>query len=161
AIAGAAISVLDPAPADLTLDGLTTYLGGINVNSLTTAAIPQTGAVSYLSSIPVVGGVAAGLLNTQLGTIMPAALTTLVNDALALVPSTSLPTLTAGVEVEGIGNLSINGAIHVNTEWGGMDENGDLAGSIAFPPYGMACMPILPTTRVRAREVRIAGGVDN
>jgi hypothetical protein len=71
-----------------------------------------------------------------------------------------LPTITAGFEIEGLGNFSVDGAVLVNTEWGGVDENGAPAGDESAPPYGLACMPVLPITRLRARDIRVAGGVD-
>ena len=55
----------------------------------------------------------------------------------------------------------MDGAIYVNTQWGGVDENGDPAGSAAGPPYAMSCMPLLPLTRVYARDIRVVGGVDD
>jgi Flp pilus assembly protein TadG len=72
----------------------------------------------------------------------------------------ALPTITAGFEIEGLGNFSVDGAVLVNTEWGGVDENGAPAGDRSAPPYGVACMPVLPITRLRARDIRVAGGVD-
>ncbi len=161
ATAGAAIIVLDPDPADASLSGLSGTLGAISINGLTTAAIPQTGANAYLSSIPVVGPIAANLTDASLGSLLPAAITNLINDAATAVPLTPLPTLTAGLEIEGIGRLNVDGAILVNTEWGGVDENGDPAGAEAGPPYAMSCMPVLSTTRVRAHDIRVVGGVDN
>lgn len=161
ATAGAAIVVLDPDPADLTLAGISSLLAGINVNSMTTSLVPQTGASGYLTPIPLVGPVAAGLVNTSLNNLLPTVITNLFNGAVASVSLGPLPTLTAGLEIEGLGRLIVDGAVHVNTEWGGVDENGDLAGSAAGPPYAMACMPLLATTRVRARDIRVVGGVDN
>src|SRR5262249_22562801 len=76
------------------------------------------------------------------------------------VPLPSLPTLTAGMEIEGLGQLKVDGAILVNNEWGGKDEHGDTVSDTGFT-YGVACMPILPTTRVLARDIRVVGGVDN
>jgi Flp pilus assembly protein TadG len=72
-----------------------------------------------------------------------------------------LPTLTAGFEIEGAGEFFVDGAVLVNTEWGGVDENGDPAGEGPGPPYGAACMPVLPTTGLRARDIRVVGGVDD
>jgi Flp pilus assembly protein TadG len=159
--AGAAIIILDPDPADLTLAGISTLLGGINANSMSTAFIPQTGVSGYLTPIPLVGPVAANLLNTSLGSLLPTVVTNLLNTSVASINLTPLPTLTAGLEVEGIGRLIVDGAIFVNTEWGGVDENGELAGESAGPPYALACMPLLATTRVQARDIRVVVGVDN
>jgi hypothetical protein len=51
--------------------------------------------------------------------------------------------------------------VAVNTTWGGQDENGNPAGSSAGPPYGISCTPVLPLTRLRAKDIRVVGGVDN
>lgn len=161
ATAGAAIVILDPDPADLTLGGISSFLSGINVNNLTTAGVTQTGASAYLSQIPIVGGIAAGLVNASLTSLLPTIINNAFNGAIADVSLTPLPTLFAGLEVEGVGRLIVDGAIHVNTEWGGVDENGEVAGSAAGPPYALGCMPILATTRIRARDIRVVGGVDD
>jgi Flp pilus assembly protein TadG len=73
----------------------------------------------------------------------------------------ALPTLTAGFEIEGLGSFSVDGAVLVNNGWGGVDENGDAAGSAAGPPNAVACTPVLPLTRLRARDIRVVGGVDD
>jgi hypothetical protein len=158
---GAAIVVLDPDPADLSLSGLDDLLSGISVNDLVTAAVPQTGAASYLSPVPVVGPIAANLVNASLTSMLPDRITGLESNVLSSVSVPALPTLTAGLEVEGAGTLSVDGAILVNNSWGGVDENGELAGSVASPPYGAACMPLVTTTLVKARDVRVVGGVDD
>jgi len=69
--------------------------------------------------------------------------------------------LLAGFEVEGLGNLKVNGAILVNTEWGGFDENRTLIGDAPPLPYGMCCTPLTSLTRVWASDIRVSGGVDN
>lgn len=159
--AGAAIVVLDPQPADISLGGVTQLLSTINANSLTAVAVSQTGASAYLTPIPIVGPTAASLVNASLTSLLPSLVTNLLGQVTSSVNLTPLPTLTAGLEVEGLGRLIVDGAIHVNTEWGGVDENGEKAGIAAGPPYAMACMPILSTTRVRARDIRVVGGVDD
>lgn len=73
----------------------------------------------------------------------------------------ALPSLIAGLEVEGLGCFSVDGAVLVNNEWGSVDENGDPSGEAAGPPYGVSCMPVLSTTRLRARDIRVVGGVDD
>jgi hypothetical protein len=73
----------------------------------------------------------------------------------------ALPALLGGLEVEGLGRFSVDGAVLVNNGWGGVDENGDSAGSAAGPPYGVSCTPLLSTTRLLARDIRVVGGVDN
>lgn len=71
------------------------------------------------------------------------------------------PALLGGVEVLGVGAVRIDGALLVNTTWGGRDENGSPCGATNGPPYGMCCTPIVPLTKVRARDIRVVGGVDN
>jgi Flp pilus assembly protein TadG len=76
----------------------------------------------------------------------------------------SLPSLTpllGGLEVLGLGCLRVNGAIHVNNTWGGRDENGDQVGDPTLLRHACSCTPLLPLTRVRATDVRVAGGVDH
>jgi Flp pilus assembly protein TadG len=76
--------------------------------------------------------------------------------------SVTLPPLElGGLEVLGLGQLTVNGAILDNNQWGGLDQNGKPAGSATPPPYGAACMPLLPLTSVAARNIRVVGGVDN
>jgi Flp pilus assembly protein TadG len=76
--------------------------------------------------------------------------------------SVSLPPLElGGLEVLGLGQLSVNGAILDNNQWGGVDQNGNPAGSGPAPPYGAACTPLVPLTAVAARNIRVVGGVDN
>ena len=161
ATAGAAIVVLDPDPADISLDGITALMSSINVNNLSTSLIPQTSASAYLTPIPVVGPTAALAVNASLGSMLPTLATNLINNVTSSVTLTPLPTLTAGFEVEGIGRVIVDGSILINNEWGGVDENGEPAGAAPGPPYALACMPILATTRVRARDIRVVGGVDN
>ncbi len=73
----------------------------------------------------------------------------------------SPPSMIAGLEVTGVGRLRIDGAVHVNTEWGSVDESGFACGENAGPPYGISCMPLLPLTTLSARDIRTVGGVDN
>ncbi len=74
----------------------------------------------------------------------------------------SLPSLhLGGLEVLGLGRLNVNGAVLVNTEWGGVDEHGDPAGKDLLLRAGLTAMPILPLTKLRARDIRVVGGVDN
>ena len=76
--------------------------------------------------------------------------------------SVSLPPLElGGLEVLGLGPLSVNGAVLVNNQWGGVDQNGNPAGNGLGPPYGACCMPLLPLTNLVARDIRVVGGVDN
>lgn len=71
------------------------------------------------------------------------------------------PVQLGGLECLGLGQLKIDGAVLVNSEWGGVDENGDPAGDSLGPPWGIDCMPILPLTKLRARDIRVVGGVDD
>ncbi len=71
------------------------------------------------------------------------------------------PALLGGLEVLGLGTVSVNGAVLVNTTWGGVDEDGNPAGTSAGPPYGISCTPLLQLTHLNARDIRVSGGVDN
>jgi hypothetical protein len=72
----------------------------------------------------------------------------------------SYPALIGGLEVLGSGTAAVNGAVLVDTTWGGVDENGNPAGSGPGPPYGITCTPILALTHLNATDIRVAGGVD-
>ena len=76
-------------------------------------------------------------------------------------PLPPLPSLIGGLEVLGAGNLQVQGAVLVNNTWGGVDQNGDPAGSGPGPPYAIACTPLISLTRLLATDIRVAGGVDN
>jgi hypothetical protein len=71
------------------------------------------------------------------------------------------PSILAGLEIEGLGRLTVDGAVLVNNAWGGVDENGNGVGTAAGPPYAVTCTPLLPLTRLRARDLRVVGGVDD
>jgi hypothetical protein len=73
----------------------------------------------------------------------------------------ALPTLLGGLEVLGAGQLRVDGAIVVNTEWGGVDEDNNPSGNGSGPPCGVSCTPVLALTKVRARDIRVVGGVDS
>jgi len=76
--------------------------------------------------------------------------------------SESLPALQlGGLEVLGLGQLQVNGAVLDNNQWGGVDQNGNQVGQSAGPPYGAACMPLISLTSLLARNIRVVGGVDN
>jgi Flp pilus assembly protein TadG len=76
--------------------------------------------------------------------------------------SETLPPLQlGGLEVLGLGQLSVNGAVLDNNQWGGVDQNGNQVGTSAGPPYGAACMPLISLTSLLARNIRVVGGVDN
>jgi len=73
----------------------------------------------------------------------------------------ALPALIGGFELEGIGAVRVDGAILVNTQWGGYDENGDPTGDVAPPPFGIASINLLAPRRLAARDIRVVGGVDD
>jgi Flp pilus assembly protein TadG len=76
--------------------------------------------------------------------------------------SQSLPPLQlGGLEVLGLGQLQVNGAVLDNNQWGGVDQNGNQVGQSAGPPYGASCMPLISLTSLLARNIRVVGGVDN
>ena len=78
-----------------------------------------------------------------------------------LVLPLSYPAILGGLEVLGVGTVRVDGAVHVNTEWGGVDELGNVAGAGHGPPYAISCTPLLALTRLKARDVRVVGGVEN
>jgi hypothetical protein len=71
------------------------------------------------------------------------------------------PALVGGLETLGLGTVSVNGAVLVNTTWGGVDENGNPAGASAGPPYGISCTPLVALTHLNALDIHVAGGVDD
>jgi len=161
ATAGAAVVVLDPDPAAASYPTMNEITDTVDNEELTNLIIAQSGVTEVLSSVPVVGPTAAALIQTKLGDLIPGELATVWDNTVSSIPTTNLATLTAGMEVEGLGSLRVDGAVLVNTEWGGVDENGDPAGNDEPFPYGLACMPLLPLTEVAARDVRVVGGVDD
>ena len=82
-------------------------------------------------------------------------------DPVPLAVPLNLPSIMGGLEVLGLGNARVQNAVIVNTRWGGVDENNEPAGEGAGPPYGVSCMPLLPTTKFYASDLRVAGGVDD
>lgn len=77
----------------------------------------------------------------------------------AILPA--LPALVGGLEIEGAGTVLVDGAVVVNTEWGGFDENNEPTGDDNPPPYGIASLNLLTARRLRARDIRVVGGVDD
>ncbi len=73
----------------------------------------------------------------------------------------SLNSLVGGLEVLGVGRLRVNGAIHVNNEWGGVDDDGRPVGNLLSLSNAVSCTPVLPLTRVEAPDIRVVGGVDD
>jgi hypothetical protein len=75
----------------------------------------------------------------------------------------SLPAILGGLEVLGVGRVEVNGAVHVNTEWGGVDENNDEIGEpsgLLGLSHAVSATPLLALSRLKARELRVVGGVD-
>jgi hypothetical protein len=158
---GAAIVVLDPDPTDLTVSGIGNVLASINTVNLINAAVAQSGISGIVQSVPIVGPIVNNLLQAGLTNVLGTVVDDLWDQAIGTVSLVPLPTLIAGLEVEGLGRLQVDGAVLVNTEWGGEDENGEITGVDVAPPYGIACMPLVATTRIAANDVRVCGGVDN
>ena len=73
----------------------------------------------------------------------------------------ALPALIGAFELEGIGTVRVDGAVLVNTQWGGYDENGDPTGTSAPPPFAIASINLLTPRRLTARDIRVVGGVDD
>lgn len=158
---GAAIVVLDPNPGQIEYPSSSQLLAALDEVALVDDAIDQLGLNDLLSSVPLIGSTVASLLTTNLQDTVPTEVTGLLDGVIAATPSWSAPALIGGLEVEGAGQFEVDGAILINTEWGSRDEDGGPAGCDAGPPYGIACMPLLPLTSVRARDIRVVGGVDN
>jgi len=150
ATAEAAIVVLDPNPSGISVASASTIVANINLSSLVNQ-LPLSSALTPLG----LGGLLNGIRNNIVTT-----LNGVTSGLLSDLTLPALPTLTAGFEVEGLGTLKADGAILVNTEWGGQDEHGEPAGTNSPLPYGAACMPVLATTKVFARDLRVVGGVD-
>jgi len=150
ATAEAAIVVLDPSPSGISVASASTIVANINLASLVNQ-LPLSSALTSLG----LGGLLNGIRNNIVTT-----LNGVTSGLLSDLTLPALPTLTAGFEVEGLGTLKVDGAIQVNTEWGGQDEHGSPAGVNSPLPYGAACMPLLATTKVFTRDLRVVGGVD-
>jgi Flp pilus assembly protein TadG len=73
----------------------------------------------------------------------------------------ALPTLLAGFEIIGTSRVRVDGAVLVNTTWGGFDENGDRAGERPGPPYALLAPGLLSSQTLQARDIRVVGGVDH
>jgi len=82
----------------------------------------------------------------------------LLGNIVPVVPS--LPALVGGFEVLGLGRTQVDGAVLVNTRWGGLDEHGGQVGDPHLLKWSIACMPVLPLTKLRASDIRTVGGVD-
>jgi hypothetical protein len=158
---GAAIVVLDPDPSAIQFSSVSETLSDVDETVVANAALQQSGVLGQLSAVPLLGPAVTSLVSTKFAEVVPPIINDLVGQAIAAIPAVNAPAIIGGLEIEGLGRLTVDGAILVNNRWGGLDENGDEVGDSSGPPYGVACMPLLPTTNVVAREVRVAGGVDN
>jgi hypothetical protein len=82
--------------------------------------------------------------------------------ALGTLPS--LPAIVGGLEVLGVGIVQADGAVLVNTTWGGLDENrnqiGESHGLLGLS-HAVSATPVLGTSRLKARDIRVVGGVDD
>ena len=82
--------------------------------------------------------------------------------ATGLLPA--LPAVVGGLEVLGLGRVEVEGAILVNTQWGGVDENGEPVGEPAGLlrlTHAVSATPLLNTSRLATRDLRVVGGVDD
>jgi hypothetical protein len=78
--------------------------------------------------------------------------------------ATSLPEILGGLEVLGLGTVTVDGAVLVNNTWGGQDENGHKIGEpsgLLGLSHAVFAMPLLNLSKLRARDIRVVGGVDN
>jgi hypothetical protein len=160
--AGAAIVVLDPDPTETSLpstEEITNEVPSNDVSNQVVSTIDLNGTLSSLGLGALLPGIQSRFTNA-LVTQVQSTVDSVLAEIDAEVPLPALPGLIAGMEIEGLGRLKVDGAILVNNEWGGKDEHGDIVSNTGFT-YGVACMPILPTTRVYARDIRVVGGVDN
>jgi len=72
----------------------------------------------------------------------------------------SVTPLLGGLEVLGLGCVTVQGSVLVNNRWGGFDENWQPVGNPTLRT-ACTCTPILPLTRLKASDVRVVGGVCN
>ncbi|MDP1797097.1 MAG: pilus assembly protein TadG-related protein [Planctomycetaceae bacterium] len=77
----------------------------------------------------------------------------------------TLPTMPShhlgGLEVLGVGAVKVDGAVLVNTDWGGVDEDGSPAGWSLVERNAVTCTPLVSLSKLRSRDLRVVGGVDN
>lgn len=118
--------------------------GGPKLNEVTTRAVAGIEATTSNAAIMVLD---PDPPNFQLGALTP------------LLPP--LPALLGGFEVLGAGRVDVEGAVLVNTEFGGRDERGRRVGRTKLPPYAVASTPLLPLSGLRAKDIYVVGGVDN
>jgi hypothetical protein len=158
---GAAIVVLDQDPDTTSIPGSQEVLNQVPSNYVTNSAVQGLDINQQLSSLGL-GILLNGIqsrLTASLDQLAQSAIDTALTNVGSEVEIPALPTVLAGMETEGLGQLRVDGAILVNTKWGGVDENGGQVGDGTLP-YGMSCTPLLSLTQVRARDIRVSGGVD-
>ena len=73
----------------------------------------------------------------------------------------SFPALLGGLEILGLGEVRVDGAVVVNNRWGGVDEKGEHVGENYGPPYALSSTPLVNLSHLKARDVRVAGGVED
>ena len=76
----------------------------------------------------------------------------------------SLPAIIGGLEILGVGTVKVHGAVLVNTEWGGKDENGQQVGEATGPQglsHAVSATPMTSLSSLQARDIRVVGGVDD
>ncbi len=79
----------------------------------------------------------------------------------------SLSANLAGVEVLGLGEVSVQGAVLVNAEWEGVDGQGETVGVaseallVGGLQHGVSCTPVIGLTSLACTDLRVVGGVDN
>ncbi|WP_236696251.1 pilus assembly protein TadG-related protein [Rhodopirellula islandica] len=157
---GAAIVILDPDPAPLSIADLPTLLQNLGRLELQSLAVNQFELGPILSTVPLLSGVVNGLLQNELLQGVMEATAEILDEVVSNALSLHLPALTAGLEIEGLGCLEVDGSVHVNNTWGGVNERGKCVGIDFGYPHGIACMPLLSTTRLKAEHIRVVGGVD-
>lgn len=142
-----------------------TYAGRTGYVEVTITRMYQSRIIRLVSDVAQYDYSARAVAGLETATA-PTALHILDPDPSELVIA-SLPTilpgplaLIAGFEIEGVGEVSVDGAVIVNTQWAGVDEDDNPVGDKWGPPYAASGMPLLPLTRLRARDIRVAGGVD-
>lgn len=157
---GAAMVALNPDPSGNKLPILGDILPQINAETLVAQSIGQVGLFDLIDSVPIVGPVFSTTFSDEVTAREPGEVEGLMSYGLTSYASAPGPAIIGGLEVEGNGILIVDGAIHVNARWGGRDENGEVVGMSAGPPYGIATMPLISTTSMQAKDIRVVGGVD-
>ncbi|WP_237607158.1 pilus assembly protein TadG-related protein [Roseimaritima sediminicola] len=158
---GAALVVLDPLPAPLSIADWTSLLQNTTHPEFLDAAGETLDLLGVLEHLPLLSAVLDGLLQQQLTDCLLQTVTETWDLLVTRCVPIALPALTAGLEIEGLGSLTVEGAVHVNNRWGGVDECGERAGIGPALPAAVACMPLVPTTRLITPQIRVVGGVDD